>query len=291
MPACAAGCSATVERARGQPVERVVDERGLAGAGHAGHAGEQPERERDVDALQVVAARLSQPAACCFGSRARRLSGHLDALAAGEVLAGQRRRARLDLRGRALRDDLAAVHAGAGPEVDDVVGLADRLLVVLDDDHRVAEVAQAMQRVEQALVVALVQADRGLVEDVHDADQARADLAREPDALGFAAGQRFGAAVERQVVEADVHQEAEPVGDFLDDLGRRSSPRQPSSFSSAKNSSPRRTGMRRDRRQRACRRRTRSARTWSGARRRTPGSGACRDSCASSSRTAMDSVS
>ena len=40
-------------------------------------------------------------------------------------------------------DDLAAVLAGARPDVDDVVGDADGLLVVLDDDHGVAEVAQA----------------------------------------------------------------------------------------------------------------------------------------------------
>src|SRR5688572_33302499 len=77
-----------------------------------------------------------------------------------------------------------------------------------------------MERVEQPLVVALVQADRGLVEDVHDAAEPRADLAREADALRLAARERLGAAVERQVVEADVYQEAEPVGDLLDDLGR-----------------------------------------------------------------------
>ncbi len=104
----------------------------------------------------------------------------------------------------------AAVHAGAGAEVDDVVGAADRVLVVLDDDHRVAEVAQPHQRVEQALVVALVQADRRLVEDVHDADEAGADLAREADALRLAARERLGAAIERQVVEADVGEEAQP---------------------------------------------------------------------------------
>ena len=46
--------------------------------------------------------------------------------------------------GRALGDDLAAVDAGAGADVDDVVGGQDRVLVVLDDDHRVAEVAQAL---------------------------------------------------------------------------------------------------------------------------------------------------
>ena len=51
------------------------------------------------------------------------------------------------------------MHAGAGAEVHDVVRLADRILVVLNDDDGVAEVAQAVERVGQALVVALVQAD------------------------------------------------------------------------------------------------------------------------------------
>ncbi len=115
------------------------------------------------------------------------------------------------------RDDVAAVHAGAGSHVDDVVGRADHVLVVLDDEHRVAEVAQVLQRVDQPVVVALVQADRRLVEHVHDAGQARADLRCEPDALRLAARQRLGAALERQVVEADVVQEREPRDDLLDD--------------------------------------------------------------------------
>ena len=42
--------------------------------------------------------------------------------------------------------DAAAVLAGAGPEVDEVVGRAHRLLVVLDDEHGVAEVAQPLER-------------------------------------------------------------------------------------------------------------------------------------------------
>ena len=122
-----------------------------------------------------------------------------------------------DVLGRALGDDLAAVDAGAGADVDDVVGLADRLLVVLDDDHGVAGVAQVLQRGQQPVVVALVQADRGLVEHVEHAGEAAADLAREADALALAAGEGAGVAGERQVVEADVDQEAEPLADLLED--------------------------------------------------------------------------
>ena len=127
-----------------------------------------------------------------------------------------------DLVDRARGDHLAAVLPRAGPEVDDVVGRAHRLLVVLDDDDGVAEVAQLLERGEQARVVALVQPDRRLVEDVEHADEARADLRREPDALRLAAGERLGRAAEREVVEPDVDEEAQPLAHFLEDRARRS---------------------------------------------------------------------
>ena len=149
------------------------------------------------------------------GRRARR---RLDRALAAQVRAGQRSVAVLEqLRRRALEDHVAAVLAGAGPEVDDVVGGADRLLVVLDDDDGVAEIAQPRERREQRAVVALVQADRRLVEDVEHAGQVRADLRRQPDALPFAARQRRGAAAERQVADADVVQEVQPIADLAQD--------------------------------------------------------------------------
>ena len=74
------------------------------------------------------------------------LLGHGDRLAAGQVLPGHRLLHLEDPGHLARVDDLAAVLAGARPDVDDPVALADRLLVVLDDDHGVAEVADAAQR-------------------------------------------------------------------------------------------------------------------------------------------------
>ena len=84
------------------------------------------------------------------------------------------------------------MHAGAGADIDDIIGRQDRILVMLDDDHRIAEVAQAPQRVEQPRIVALVQADRGLVEHIEHAGEAGADLRGKPDALALAARQRAG---------------------------------------------------------------------------------------------------
>ena len=90
---------------------------------------------------------------------------------------------------------MAAMDAGAGAHVDDIIGVADRILVMLDDEHGVAEIAQAIERDEQPLIVALVEADARLVEHVEHARQARADLAGEADALALAARQRARGAV------------------------------------------------------------------------------------------------
>ena len=114
-------------------------------------------------------------------------------------------------------DDVAAVLAGAGPEVDEVVGDEHRLLVVLDDEDGVAEVAQALERPDELGVVALVQADRRLVEHVEHADERRADLRRQPDALRLAARQRRRGAVHRQVADADVVEEAQALLDLAQD--------------------------------------------------------------------------
>jgi hypothetical protein len=112
---------------------------------------------------------------------------------------------------------MAAMCAGAGADVDEVVGGADAVFVVLDHDDGVADVAEFEKRADEAIVVALVQADGGLVENVADADKAGANLGGEADALCFAAAEGGGFAVEGEVAEADVGHEAEAGGDFSHD--------------------------------------------------------------------------
>ena len=72
---------------------------------------------------------------------------------------------------------------------------------------------------EQAVVVARMQADRRLVEDVEHADQPAADLPGQPDPLHFAAGKRRRGAVEREILEPHVAEELQPAADFLEHLG------------------------------------------------------------------------
>ena len=106
--------------------------------------------------------------------------------------------------------DLSTVLAGRRADVDDPVGVSDGVEVVLDDDQGVTQIPQPDQSLDQSPVVALMQADRRLVEHVQHADKPRADLCRQPNALRLTAGQRGGRPRQRQVVEPDVEQEPEP---------------------------------------------------------------------------------
>ena len=214
------GFDARAVQVRGGVAEqRVDDERRLARAGNAGDAAEQTQWDLCGHLREVVAVRADD-ADLPRRIRADAQAGHFDAASAREVLAGDRGGVGGDVARCALRHQVSAMRARARPQVHDMVGLPDRLLVVLDHDHRVAEVAQLLERRQEPAVVALVQADRGLIEDVHDAGEPGSDLAGKANALRFPTRERLGAAIERQIVEAHVAEEAQALHHALDDLRR-----------------------------------------------------------------------
>ena len=124
-----------------------------------------------------------------------------------------------DFIGRSDGDDLAAAHAGSGAEVDDQIGGPHGVFVVLDDHHGVAQIAQLRNRREQPLIVAGMQPDRRLVQDVQHADQPAADLPGQANPLRLAAGERRRGAIERQIIESHVRQKAEPPANLLERFG------------------------------------------------------------------------
>ena len=198
--------------------EHVARKRALAAAGHAGDDGQPLERN----------ARAHIPSGCAAAHRRRRSPASGRSYVRGGPADGPSGAARnrpvidagehIELRRGALRDDPAAAAARTRTEIDDVVGAADRVLVVLDDDERVALCLELRQRVEQDAIVARVQADRRLVEDVADAAQIRAELCGEPDALRLAAGERRRRAIEREIAKPDVIEKGEPRSELREDV-------------------------------------------------------------------------
>ena len=116
------------------------------------------------------------------------------------MVAGQRSRRRLDTAASVpLARKSATLLARARADVDDVVGRADRLLIVLHDEHRVAEVAQSEQSIDQAPIVALVQPDGRLVENVEDAGERASNLGCQTNPLRLATGESVRGAVQSEI--------------------------------------------------------------------------------------------
>src|SRR3546814_4175233 len=86
---------------------------------------------------------------------------------------------------------------------------------MLHDKHRVAQVAKPLQRFQQPVVVALVQAEAWFVQHIEHARQAGTDLRGKADALALPAGQGAAGAIKVQIFKADIVEETHPLDDFL----------------------------------------------------------------------------
>ena len=65
-----------------------------------------------------------------------------------------------------------------------------------------------------------MQTDARFIEDVENTDEPRTDLGGEPDALRFTAAEGAALAVQGEIAETYVSEEAKPGADFLDDFVR-----------------------------------------------------------------------
>ena len=168
-----------------------------------------PSGKSTVTLLQVV--RLGPddrdlPLAC----RSAALRRRLDLLAPGEVVARERPGVRRAAR-RSGPECTTSPPLTPAPGPMSTIQSAVRMVSsscsttirVLPRSRRVDE------RLDEAAVVALVQADARLVEHVEHAREPRPDLGRQPDALRLAARERRGGTRQVQVVEADLEEEVE----------------------------------------------------------------------------------
>src|SRR5262245_6805358 len=60
-----------------------------------------------------------------------------------------------------------------------------------------------------------METDRGLVEDIKDADKAGANLRGEPDTLSLSTGQCGGCPIQGQIVQTDIDEKPEPLANLL----------------------------------------------------------------------------
>ena len=160
-------------------------QRRLPAAGHPCHADKLAQRKLGRHILQVVPRRVHDLNNLLVTLTPFRR--HRDLSPTGKVIARDALFVRHHLRWRPMGHNSPTVHTSPGPNVKDVIRLADRLFIVFHHDHRIALISQAFQRRQQAIVVPLVQPYRRLIKHIQNALQATPDLAGEPNPLALPA--------------------------------------------------------------------------------------------------------
>jgi hypothetical protein len=158
----------------------VEGEGALAGAGYAGDDGQLAVGDSERDVFEVVFAGAGQNELVGvqrggrsgairrggFGGEFGPLAGARGYVGEGGAEEGGRGGGGAgDEFGRAFGDDLAAVGAGFGADLDEPVGGLEDVEVVLDDDDAVAAINEGLEDRDQAFDVVAVEAGGGFVEE------------------------------------------------------------------------------------------------------------------------------
>ena len=87
---------------------------------------------------------------------------------------------------RAAVEDLTSLLARGWAHVDDPVGVANHVELVLHDEERIAGRLEPIRALSGGLGVGRMKPGRRLVEHIHDAEQVRPHLGGQPQPLQFA---------------------------------------------------------------------------------------------------------
>jgi len=111
-------------------------------------------------------------------------------------------------------NDRPAAFSRPRPQVENAVGRAHDIRIVLDHKNRISQIAQIMQNFNKPVRIAAVQANRRLIEHIQRPDQTRPQRSRELNPLRLAARQGRSQPVQRQIFQPDVVEKAQPFAKF-----------------------------------------------------------------------------
>ena len=195
-------------------IQYLVYKRRFARTGYAGYTHKLAERDFGIYIFEIVfaCADYFQAFSVAFSA----LCGNWNLLATAEILPGYRLLAVHYIFRRACTDYISAVDTRTRTDIDNVVRRAHRVLVVLDNYKRVADILEVAQSIQKLFVVALMQTYTRLVENIQNSDKRRADLSCKAYSLAFAAGEACRRAGKGQITEADAAQKCQSVLYLLD---------------------------------------------------------------------------
>ncbi len=167
-----------------------------------------------VHVLQVVFARASQSSATCPSTAAAPARCTIARLPR-QILPRQRLGVRHDLLPACLRPSHRRQPPGARPQIEHVIRLRESCLHRAPPPAPCCPDRAAAQRLDQPLIVPLVQPDRRLIQHIQHPAQPRTNLRRQPDPLPLAARQRRRLPVQRKILQPHRVQKLQPLDNLL----------------------------------------------------------------------------
>ena len=192
--------------------KNILHQGRLARATHASDAHQPLQRKCQVDVFQVMRPRAFQNQAR-GAAHHRPFDTHADLLASAQIGTGQRVGAAQIIR-RAVKDNTAAFVTRPWPHVDHPVSCQHHCRVMLHHHQGVACIHQPPHGLGDAVHIARMQADGGLVQHKQRVDQRCTQSRCQIDALHFTTRQSAALPIQRQVANSDIAQVFEPGVDF-----------------------------------------------------------------------------
>ena len=134
---------------------------------------------------------------------------------ARKILPRDARRIGHNLSRRSIGDQIAAVFPRPRAQVEHVIRFTNRVLIVFDNEHRIAQITQRLKCCNEPLIIPLVQPDRRLVQHIKHSPQPASNLRRKPNPLALATRQSSCRAIQRKIPQPHGIQKLQPLDNFL----------------------------------------------------------------------------
>ena len=105
---------------------------------------------------------------------------------------------------------------GAGAHVNNVVSCANGIFIVLDNKYGISAVPKLLERLNEAIIISLMQTNGRLVQNVENAHKTSANLSCQANTLGLSTRKRCCCTRKREIVQANVYQELQPCHNLFD---------------------------------------------------------------------------
>ena len=116
-----------------------------------------------------------------------------------------------------------------------MIGNGDHIGLVLDDEDRIALVAQLLHEPGETAYIVGMKPDAGFVKDIEHVGEAGAQMADHLHPLAFTTRQRRAFAVEREITQPDGHEVFQPRGECIDHRRDRRHLKSPDEFCEVRN--------------------------------------------------------